>query len=110
MIRAGALLIAAALVCRVIDPTDRILFAVTITALAAGIVLLLCGREPWPRCCPHCPVYSRRRARALAGGRVEASALLAAAREEAEQARAVDVLEATGPLTRVEVLTDADRT
>lgn len=86
MIRFGCMLVALGTIAHLLSSiAPRPMLAVTLTLLIAGVVLLIAGREPWPRCCAHCPVYSRRRAAALEGER-EATAIVAAARE-IEQAR-----------------------
>jgi hypothetical protein len=62
----------------------------SLAALTLGLVLLLAGREPWPSCCEHCPVYAQRRADAVDDhdrpAAFEAKAIIAAARAEREAA------------------------
>lgn len=81
MIRFGCMLVALGTIAHLLSSVaPRPMLAVTLTLLIAGVVLLIAGREPWPSCCAHCPVYSRRRVAALEGER-EATAIVAAARE-----------------------------
>lgn len=79
MIRFGCMLVALGTIAHLLSSVaPRPMLAVALTLLIAGVVLLIAGREPWPRCCAHCPVYSPRRAAALEGRR-EATAIVAAA-------------------------------
>lgn len=96
MIRFGALAIGLALVSLWFAGYSEAFRAVAAFFLVAGVALLLAGREPWPHCCEHCPVYADRVARAVDDqdrpATFEAAAIIAAHR--AERAAATAELEA----------------